>query len=31
MENLNKLLKFIDDSPSAYHSVLNASKMLENA
>ena len=31
MENLNKLLKFIDESPSAYHSVLNASRLLEDA
>ena len=31
MENLNKLLTFIDNSPTAYHSVLNTSKMLENA
>ena len=28
MNNLEKLLQFIDDSPSAYHSVKNASELL---
>ena len=31
MENLEKLLKFIDESPSAYHSVYNAGNMLKEA
>ena len=31
MENVNKLLKFIDESVTAYHSVENVSKILKNA
>ena len=30
MNNLEKLFKFIDESPSAYHSVENAGKILKS-
>ena len=31
MENARKLLKFIDNSPTPFHAVSNASHLLENA